>query len=86
MSNDWNGENRRNNDRNQHDTLIRIDVNLSNFMKRFDEHVKNDKEDFDRLYLATSSLKSFMNKTLGGMVVLMALGTLAYIVKLLSHA
>jgi hypothetical protein len=34
---------RRSEDRN-HDTLIRIDANLSNFMKRFDEHSQDDKD------------------------------------------
>ena len=33
-----------------HDMLTRIDANLSNFMRRFDDHAQSDEENFERLY------------------------------------
>lgn len=44
---DWEGTDRRKNDhREDHDVLTRIDVNLSNFMRRFEDHTKEDIECF----------------------------------------
>jgi len=42
MSDSWNGEERRKVNQRDHDLLTRIDANLANFMKKFEEHVDND--------------------------------------------
>lgn len=42
----WDGKERRNGSREDHDLLTRIDVNLTNFMNKFDKHVIEDKEGF----------------------------------------
>ncbi len=49
---EWEGKDRRRSERpesqDMHDTLIRIDANLSNFMKRFEDHSEEDSENFEK--------------------------------------
>jgi hypothetical protein len=49
----WDGKDRRREERssedNAHDTLIRIDTNLSNFMKRYEDHLLAHKEDMEKI-------------------------------------
>lgn len=66
----WDGDERRKFDRTDHDVLTRIDVNLSNFMKRFDEHVLEDNGHFDRLYKKTSATNKYIWMAMGGMTVI----------------
>lgn len=53
-----------------HDLLTRIDANLSNFMKRFEDHVAEDKNHFDRLHPKISRLEKFFWMAMGAMTVL----------------
>lgn len=62
---EWNEEERRQKERDDHDLLTKIDVNLSNFMRRFDEHSESDKEHFDRIYRKTSNLQKFLYMAMG---------------------
>lgn len=59
---------RREDKRDDHDLLTKIDANLSNFMRRFEDHAEDDRKNFQRLYDRTS----WMQK-----IVLMGLGALA---------
>ena len=52
-----------------HDLLTRIDVNLSNFMSRFDVHTKDDDKKFDALFKRTSTLQKFMWLITGAVVI-----------------
>lgn len=45
----WDGEERRNGKSTDHDLLTRIDVNLSNFIKAFDNHIIDDDIRFNDL-------------------------------------
>jgi hypothetical protein len=46
--NEWNGEERRSSNK-DHDLLTKIDANIENFMRRFDDHLEEDKEKFAEL-------------------------------------
>lgn len=65
----WDGKDRRHEERNEsddsHDLVVRIDTNLSNFMKRFEEHTKDDKESFDKIDARTSRLEKFFYGVVG---------------------
>lgn len=69
---EWNGDERRKEGRpysnESHDMLIRIDQNLSNFMKRFDEHVIDDNKHFDRLYSIVGKNRWYIAMGLGGVL------------------
>lgn len=45
----WDGVNKRNDDKQDHDLLIRIDQNLENLIKIFHEHVLKDEDSFKKL-------------------------------------
>ena len=45
----YNGPERRNGGGEDHDVLTRIDVNLQNFMKQFEEHIQDDKRIFKEI-------------------------------------
>ena len=45
---EWDGGERRMNNR-DHDLLTKIDANLSNFMRRFDDHIRDDHEQFETI-------------------------------------
>lgn len=64
MSNEYSGEERRKTER-DHDVLTRIDANLSNFMKRFEDHTQEDKNGFGRLDDRTARLERFMWGAIG---------------------
>ena len=66
---DWHGEERRNPD-NDHDVLTRIDANLSNFMRQFDAHAKEDLEYFHKLNARIEKAEKFIYIALGGIAVL----------------
>lgn len=55
MADQWDGKDRRRENR-DHDVLTRIDVNLSNFMTRFEEHTVDDKSSFDKMEKAFEKL------------------------------
>ena len=42
----WDGKERRNGSQMDHDLLTKIDVNLSNFLKQFEQHIVDDKNGF----------------------------------------
>lgn len=67
----WDGKERRRSERpdsqEAHDTLIRIDANLSNFMKRFEEHAEDDKTNFDNLYKRTGTLQKYLWMAFGAL-------------------
>lgn len=42
----WDGDERRTNGKKDHDLLIKIDSNLTNFIHNFDNHIKADEESF----------------------------------------
>lgn len=67
---EWEGEERRDKER-DHDVLTRIDANLSNFMRRFDDHVEDDMGKFKRLTDDVSELKKYL---------FMGLGIIAFVV------
>lgn len=76
---EWEGHERRKAQRphgnGDHDLLTRIDVNLSNFMKRFDKHEEIDDVRFDSLFKKTSGHQKFQWLLAGGFIVLnIALG------------
>lgn len=63
-----------------HDAIIRMDANLTNFLLRFDEHVKEERsrseqhaqEDaahFERLYKRTARLDKFLWMAMGAVAV-----------------
>lgn len=56
MEDEYNGKDRRSRDR-DHDTLTRIDENLSNFMRRFSDHINDDKNGFSKLEAADKDIK-----------------------------
>lgn len=70
----WEGDERRQKPRpsgcDDHDLLTRIDVNLSNFMKRFDQHEELDDKRFDGLFKRTSGLQKFMWLLMGAFILL----------------
>jgi len=70
----WQGDNRRKEERpnggKDHDLLIRIDQNLSNFMIRFNDHVEDDQSNFETLYKRTGNLQKFMWLLLGALSIL----------------
>ena len=45
----WDGKTERRNGGDHHDLLIRIDTNLNNFIKRFDDHEKEDDSKFEKM-------------------------------------
>lgn len=49
--NGWDGKDRRRDPirGDDHDLLTKIDANLSNFMRRFDDHTAEDSKSFDKL-------------------------------------
>jgi len=56
---DFQGDERRQAKRDDHDVLTRIDANLSNFMSRFEMHVEEDKNLFDKIDARTARLEKF---------------------------
>lgn len=66
----WDGEERRDKDRDDHDLLTKIDTNLSNFMSRFKEHTEKDEKSFDTLENDVGSLKRYVYICMGGLIVL----------------
>lgn len=68
------GQERRREDR-DHDTLTRIDENLSNFMRRFADHTEDDKEKFGKLDTRTERLEKWIYIGLG------AIGLLEFLLK-----
>ena len=76
----WNGEERRKFIREDHDVLTRIDVNLSNFMIRFDDHVKGNAEDFMVVKKRLGIVERYIWIAIGGLIVL------EFVLKLVAHA
>ena len=75
----WDGDERRRkgrpNGNGDHDVLIRIDANLSNFMKRFDSHEVLDDRRFDGLFKRTAGLQRFMWLLMGAFAIIQFLAS-----------
>ena len=68
----WDGEERRRrevrknrDDAEDHDVLTRIDENLKNFMKQFENHLMDDKLQFDLINKDTADIKKYLWMGLG---------------------
>lgn len=79
MAQEWDGNERRRISR-EHDLLIRMDQNLSNHMKRVEEHFDDDKESFskinenvEKLGIRTGRLENLWARIAGGLAVLIFL-------------
>lgn len=70
MNHPYDGEDRRKQERDDHDMLTRIDANLSNFMSRFDAHTKSDDEHLNRLYAKTGNLEKRVWMATGAIIVI----------------
>ena len=77
--NEYDGEERRSRDR-DHDVLTRIDVNLSNFMSRFKEHVKGNNDDFISVKTRLGRVEKWFWMGLGAFVVLQ------FLFKIIAHS
>lgn len=64
----WEGNERRANTR-DHDLLTNINANLSNFMTRFDEHVKKDDQLFEEIKEDVKTTQKYIWMGLGGLTV-----------------
>lgn len=76
----WEGKDRRMTT-NDHDVLTRIDANLSNHMRRFDNHatefsahILKDAADFKEMNLKMDNINRFIWMSLGAAVVIQFLG------------
>lgn len=75
---EWKGEERRDNER-DHDVLTRIDANLSNFMKRFEEHAADDEKNFQNLFDRMGKIERIVWMAIGGGTLLV--GVMRFVVK-----
>ena len=66
---EWDGKNRRINGGRDHDVLIRIDANLENFIRRFDEHEIKDMQDFGKVEKRLSTLERAYWVAIGVLIV-----------------
>lgn len=82
---EYKGEDRRRSDPN-HDALIRIEAQLIGFIKTMEKHVVDDDKHFERLYSATSGLKTFMNRAIGAGAILIAVPTIIFLIKLFAQS
>lgn len=82
--NDWDGKERRRDSR-DHDLLTLIHADLSNFMRRFDEHADEDNEHFKRIYPKISSLEKFMWKSIGISIGLGMISTIILVIEFLKN-
>lgn len=86
---EWDGKDRRKDNarhNNDHDVLTRIDANLSNFMRRFDDHAAEDVNNFtginnkaDKIEDRLSKVEKVMWTAIGGGALLA--GILKFVVK-----
>lgn len=76
----WDGRERRKKPRvdgeGDHDLLIRIDANLSNFMRRFEDHERDDNRRFTEIFLEQNALKKFAWLLTGAFILSQVLITL----------
>lgn len=70
----WDGDERREKEKEErqkvHDALIRIDVNLNNFLERFSTHLDEDKTNFKDMLDKISSIQKLAWMMLGAMVII----------------
>ena len=66
MSNDsWDGNDRRRNNSEDHDLLIKIDNNLSNHIELVQTHIEDDKEKFNKLDADLAWMRKILYAALG---------------------
>lgn len=70
----WDGDERREKEKEErqkvHDALIRIDVNLNNFLEKFSTHLDEDKTNFKDMLDKISSIQKLVWMMLGAMVII----------------
>lgn len=66
---EWNDGDRKLVDR-DHDLLTKIDANLTNFMKRFDEHATEDRSNFEKHDVRITRLEKYGAMAVGALAIL----------------